>query len=466
MRPLPVSELIDAVGGTVVGCREHLVCTGVGTDSRTIAPGDCFFAIAGPTFDGHDYVASVFERGAVCAVVRRQVPDVPRGRCVIRVGDTVKALGRLARHCRTTGGFKVAAITGSVGKTTVRQMTFTALSRRFAVHQSPKNFNNDIGLPLTLLSAPADSEMIVAELGTNHPGEIGVLTRIARPDAAVVTNVYAAHLEGFGTVENIAGEKLSIADGLDDDGRFIVNGDIEMLPRLCRAAGRRFLTFGRGEGRDYRAVKVVAAGSGSTFTLVDGPADATAVIDLPLPGPGNIENALAAYALCAGFGIGGAEFAAAVAGLTPVAMRAELLTIGAIRVLSDCYNANPASMANALSTLVQVNTDGRRTVFICGDMAELGPTGEALHEELGRRIADGGIDVLLTAGPLSRATARAARLAAHHDLRIASFDDTVAACNNMQDFVKDGDIVLVKGSRSAKLELAVDKLRELFSPDT
>ena len=197
--------------------------TGVSTDSRSIQPGDCFFAIAGDNFDGHDYVPGVFAKGAACAVVSRDID--PAGNCLLKVNDTTKALGDFAAEYRRLMNFKVIAITGSVGKTTVRQILYHVLSRHYRVYQSPKNFNNQIGLPLTLLGADPDHQIVIAELGTNHPGEIAHLTRIAQPNIAVVTSVHPAHLEGFGNVSAIAKEKLSISQGLPPDGVLIINAE-------------------------------------------------------------------------------------------------------------------------------------------------------------------------------------------------------------------------------------------------
>ncbi len=460
MMKLTVAKLAEVIKAEPAGQPDGMV-SGVSTDTRSISNGDCFFAIAGENFDGHDYVSQAFEKGAVCAVVDRDMHS-PAGKTVLRVDDTIRALGDLARYYRKSCGFKVIGITGSVGKTTVRQIVYHVLSGHFRVHQSPKNFNNDIGLPMTLLGADADDEIVVAELGTNYPGEIGYLTRIALPDAAMVTNVYPAHLEGFGSVEKIAQEKLSIAEGLNDEGFFLINGDLHRLVEICKDRGVPFRTFGTTGECDFLASDIVLEDSGSSFYLKSimgsGP------VRLPLAGPGNVQNAAAAWGLCNLFGLSIQQFAAAVETLPAVAMRGELLEIGTLRVLSDCYNANPASMQNALATLGHLNSDKkRRSVFICGDMAELGADSEKLHAELGAEIARQGIQVVVAAGRLATVAAEAAGRNADYNLEVRCFEDTAAACNNLKEFVKDNDIVLVKGSRSAKLETAIDKLRELFN---
>ena len=431
--------------------------TGVSIDSRTVKPGDCFFAVVGDNFDGHNYVGQAIAKGAVCAVVSKDVGGGP----ILKVADTVKALGDFARHYRQQAGYKVVAITGSVGKTTTRQIAHHILSQHFHVSQAQKNFNNQIGLPLTLLDADEETQIVVAELGTNHPGEIAYLTRIALPDVAVITSVYPAHLEGFGDLQTIIEEKLSISEGLQSDGAFIINGDFDRLVSACKAKGSktsRLYTFGKSDSCDIQARNINRTGLGSSFTI-----DGTQLYS-PLPGLGNVDNVLAAWAVCSQFGLSLDDFAKALKIQPTVSMRAELLQIGTLTILNDSYNANPASMTNALDILTNIDSTGkRRLVFICGDMAELGSQTEHLHTELGPSIAGAGVQLLITVGKFAKIAAESAKSRAEHDLRIKCFDDTLSACNNLKDYIKDYDIILVKGSRTAGLETAVEKLKQLFS---
>lgn len=444
---------------------------GVSIDSRTIREGDCFFAIAGENFDGHAYVAEAFSKGATCAVVERDATEQPQeatarfevdDRPVLKVRNTVKALGDFAREHRRQSSFKVVAITGSVGKTTTRQMVYHVLSQHYSVFQAPRNFNNAIGLPLALLGADPRDQIVVVELASNHPGEIGYLTRIARPDIAVVTNVYPVHLEGFGNLQTIVREKLSIADGLTGGGVLLINGDLDLLVGACRARASEFTTFGKSINCNFRVRDLSDDGFSSSFTIDD------TRVYLPVPGLGNLENALAAWAVCSQFGLSIREFAQAVETLAPVAMRAEPLQIGTLTVLNDCYNANPASMKNALEMLRNLQSAldpgrNRRTVFICGDMAELGEQAEQLHAELGESVAGAGVQMLLAAGKFAQVTTEAAEKAASHNLQTARFQNTSSARSRLHEFVKDGDIILVKGSRTGKLETVTEKLRELFT---
>jgi UDP-N-acetylmuramoyl-tripeptide--D-alanyl-D-alanine ligase len=460
MKKLAIQNLAQIIqAGHQSRLTSHDFVTGVSTDSRTTGPGDCFFAVAGENFDGHDYLPQAFDNGAVCAVVSKETKTKQfADKTILKVTDTIKALGRLAQHYRRQTGFKVVAITGSVGKTTTRQIAYSALSRRFSVSQAPKNFNNDIGLPLTLLAADPADKIVLTELGTNHPGEIVYLTQIARPDIAVVTNVCPAHLEGFAGLNEIVREKLSIAQGLKPDGDLIINADCPDLLDACIAGGLNFTTFGKSEQCQIQARDISFNELGSRLTI-----DQTQLY-LPLPGPGNVENALAAWAICRQLGISLQDFAHSIKTIPAVPMRAEILRFGTLTVLNDCYNANPASMKNALEILTKIDpAKKRRLVFICADMAELGAQTQKFHAELGASVAQAKIRLLLAVGKFAKITAQTAEAAAQHNLRTKSFENTLSACNNLKKFIKNYDIVLVKGSRVAKLEMATQKLKEIFA---
>jgi len=441
---------------------ERRFFTGVSTDSRTIQPGDCFFAICGENFDGADFAADAFAKGAVCAVVSKDSEIIAGS--VLKVSNTVKALGDFAREYRQRMDFKVVAITGSAGKTTTRQIAYHVLSQRFRVCHAPKNFNNNIGLPLTLLAADPEDEIVIAEIGSNHPGEISYLTGIASPDVAVVTNVYPAHLEGFRDLQTIRQEKLSICEALQPDGILIINADVvkwlddNQLNYQLPVTNHQIITFGKSDAADIQARSIANTGFGSSFTI-DG-----SRVYLPLPGQGNVENALAAWAVCSRFGLTIDDFAEAVKTLPTIPMRAEFLQIGTLTVLNDCYNANPASMKNALDILANIgSSQNRRLVFVCGDMAELGKQSRRLHAELGRLIARAKVQLLLAVGEFAQVTAEAAERSAKQDLQTKCFKNTASVCNKLEKFIKEYDIILVKGSRMARLEMVIEKLKELFS---
>jgi len=456
MKKFPVEKLSQIIKACPRQDASDDFFTGISTDSRTVKAGDCFFALAGENFDGHDYIADAFAKGAVCAVANKnRVTDPVSCGTVLKVDDTIKALGDFAGEYRRGAGYKVVAITGSVGKTTTRQIAYHVLSRHFRVYQSPKNFNNNIGLPLTLLGADSEDKIVIAELGTNHPGEIACLTRIAQPNVAVVINVHPAHLEGLGDLQTIIQEKLSIAEGLQTDGVLIINAElVKWLNYQLPVTNNEILTFGKSEPSDYQVHDITYNDFSSSFTING------MKIELPLPGLGNVENAVAAWAICSRFGLTIDYFAQAVKTIKAIPMRLEMLQIGTLTVINDCYNANPASMKNALDILSNITTKKKeRRLFICGDMAELGQQSQALHTELGAAVAQAGVQVLLAVGKYATTTAEAARQTADYDLQTMCFEDTISACNNVQEFIKDYDIILVKGSRTAKLEMVIEKLK-------
>ncbi|MBN2020071.1 MAG: UDP-N-acetylmuramoyl-tripeptide--D-alanyl-D-alanine ligase [Sedimentisphaerales bacterium] len=455
--PTDLAKILNTGCEPRASSAEHRV-RGVSIDSRTVRKSDCFFAIAGPNFDGHNFLADAFAKGASCAVVSKDVPaDKFPDKSILRVKDTVESLGCLAVWYRRDCSFKVVAITGSVGKTTTRQITRHVLSKKFKTFQSLKNFNNFIGLPLSILAAPPDTQILVLELATSHPGEIEYLSKIAAPDIALITNVHPAHLAGFSCVEKIAQEKLAIAKCLSSNGTLIINAD---SPPLFAAAGQlnlSFKTFSLSPLADFPARNFILGPLAVAFTI-----DLTN-ITLPIPGRGALENTLAAWAICSTLGVSPDDFAAAVKTINPVSMRTEILQIGSLTVINDCYNANPASMRNAIEILSRLAVaQNRRSVFVCGDMAELGDSEQTLHIDLGRQIADAGVNVLITLGPLSELAALAAKQA-KPSILTHSFAAPNNLCDNLHNLIQDSDIILVKGSRINKLETIVEKLKNLLS---
>jgi UDP-N-acetylmuramoyl-tripeptide--D-alanyl-D-alanine ligase len=320
------------------------------------------------------------------------------------------------------------------------------------VYQAPKNFNNLVGLPLTLLGAAPDTEVVVAELGTNQPGEISRLSHIAQPNIALVTNVYPAHLAGFGTIEAIRREKLSIHQALTSNGILIINAD---QPELVKECPSDAYAYGLSAEADVRATRISTQGQHAGFWLDD------TYIEIPMSGLGNIYNALAAYTVCSRLGIHSQAFAQALQTLPPIDMRSQVVSIGTLTLINDCYNANPASMQNALDILAGWDTK-RRHVFVCGDMAELGDHTEQFHKELGHYIAKTHVDEVLAVGPWSAVAAHMAQEQAGNPLHIRCVNDVDSACQCLADIVKKDDIILVKGSRATRLEAVTEELHRLF----
>lgn len=434
--------------------------SGVSIDSRTIQPDDCFFAVQGENFDGHDFVENAREKNAACVIVEKRPPadlKIP----AIQVPDTIEALGRLAAWHRSQLAATVIGITGSAGKTGTRRILSQVLSSRFRCRQSPKSFNNRIGVPLTLLSAQDDDQILLVEIGSNHPGEIAPLAKMARPDIAVITHITPAHLEGFGSIQAIIEEKASILDGLAPEGKVFINGDVpELAAWIRRKYNRPFTMVGQSPWCDIRPESMHTSGT-SGWLRIEGQ-----IIQVPLAGMASLKNVLTVWSICRDFNIPLSDFAQAVRMVKPDDMRLQIEHIGPVTILNDCYNANPASMENALDCLAQIAAQQkRRSVVIAGDMKELGPHSVSLHRQVGAIAARCGIHVILAAGQFAQAFMEGAAKTDNTPGKIEqirTFGSTEALCNNVHRFIRPDDIILVKASRSARFEYVVDRLRDLF----
>jgi UDP-N-acetylmuramoyl-tripeptide--D-alanyl-D-alanine ligase len=421
--------------------------TAVSTDSRHLAPGELFVALTGPRFDGNDYVGQAAVHGAVAAVVSRPV-DVAMP-CLL-VPDTRIALGRLGSLWREASRARVVAVTGSNGKTTLKEMVAAILRERGPVLSTAGNLNNDIGVPLTLLRLQ-DEPYAVIEMGANHLGEIRYLTGLARPDVAVLNNAGRAHLEGFGSEENIARGKAEILTGLGPQGTFVYDGDSRWVP-LWRelAAGRRCRTFGLDPATDVTSpgaarLDWTERGFHSRFAIRA--AEGTIEVELALAGAHNRRNALAAAAATLALGATLEQVRAGLAAVRPVRGRLEpLRRRDGAWVIDDSYNANPDSVAAAIAVLAAA--PGRR-VLVLGDLAELGAESAALHAGVGDEARAAGIEVLYTVGTTSAAASRAFGAGATH------LADQGALLEALRGAVGPGDVVLVKGSRSAGMDRVV-----------
>jgi UDP-N-acetylmuramoyl-tripeptide--D-alanyl-D-alanine ligase len=455
MIPLTVNKLAEIIKSKTIPAVDSRVKT-VSIDSRNIPKGCVFFAVKGENHDGHDYAEKAIESGAVCAVVQKEIPGVDKSKLLV-VDDVIATMGRLASFVRRHSEFKVVAITGSAGKTTTKNMLSAVLDSKFRYFSSPKSFNNNIGVPLTIFSAPADCEIVISELGTNHIGEIEVLSKMIEPDIAMITTVCPAHLEGFGSLDAIVKEKVSITAGLKKDGKFFINGNRKELLDYCKKNNLKFTTFGTTSDCDISVDNIKLTGDKSLFT-VEG-----VEVNLPLIGKANVENASACLAVAKHFGFSAVEFADAISKIKPVAMRMEILQFGTLAVISDCYNANPGSMENALQSLaLMAGQRGKRPVFIFGKMGELGGESQRLHIELGRQITQYKIPISLTIAGDAALAAETARKIGRSDNTAVVFENLDELTDNLPKFVKPDDIVLVKASRSQRFEKVVDKLKGLF----
>jgi len=454
MKALTVEEVRNAVLGRWLARGEPVVVGAVTTDTRTARVGDLFFALRGERMDGHAFLRQAAEAGCAAALVAMdaevsaEIPGAFRGG-VIGVPDTTAALGDLAAWHRGQVGTTVVGVTGSNGKTTVKRMIHHILSRRLAGTCSPKSFNNNIGVPLTLLAVRPGDDYVVCELGTNAPGEIAALTAMARPDVAVITSVGPAHLERLGSLERIAAEKASILGRVPPGGLGVIWADSDILARTVRSYECRRVRFGESEEAELRLTGCTPLGRRQQFEV-----NGRLTVDLPLPGRHNALNALAALAVAQRFGFEQDDAAAALASFAGEAMRLEWIELPDGTIINDAYNANPASLAAAADVLT--GAAGTRKVLLVGDMLELGDQAEALHRQAGADVAGTGVDLLVSVGPLGRYIAQGA---AENGTASASFRSAEDAADALADLICPGDTVLIKGSRGMAMEALVGPVR-------
>jgi len=433
----------------------RLTFPGVSTDTRNLKGGELFVALKGERFNGHDYLKQAFDKGAAAAVVNRH--GELKGRLMLRVPDTLRALGDLAAYLRRRQTLKVVAITGSNGKTTTREMTVRILKQSFNVLAASANFNNLIGLPLTLFNLRPEHQVAVLEMGTNRFGEISRLTEIADPDVALVTSIAPAHLEGLGGLEGVARAKGELYDGLKNGAVALVNLDDPLVVRIAGTYSGPRLSFGFSRQAEVQARKLKHRGlKGSGFELVTPKGSVT--VRLPLYGRHNISNALAAAAVSLSMGVTPARIRDALSGMKPFPGRLELKRLsGPIYLLDDTYNANPVSVEAALSVLKRLKGRGR-AVAVLGDMFELGAESEAEHARIGRVAAETGLDLLVGVGPLAKVLIGSARRTGLSRDRLHWFEDQDQAGLWLKAELRPLDRVLIKGSRGMHLERIVSCL--------
>jgi len=445
----------EALGSTrsADGARAY---TGVSTDTRTLGPGALFVALAGDRFDGHAFLDEAIARGAGGLVVREgtAVPDATGRVIVYEVPDTLVALGALGRYRRRHLNARVCAITGTVGKTTTKEMVRAALSTRYRVHATVGNLNNLVGTPLTLLAAPDDAEALVVEVGTNAPGEIATLSAIVEPDAAIITAIGEGHLEGLGSLAGVLEEKVSLLRGLRPGGVALVADEPPQLATRAAQLVSNLRVAGWTERADptVRARGLMLDEDGrAMFNWLDH------AVHLSAPGRANARNALLALGLAVEWGADPGAAAHAVAALEPPSMRAQVVRFGPLRVVADCYNANPVSLQAAVEMLVAMNRGSGR-VAVVGTMRELGDRSEELHRRAARMLADADLDLVVATGEFVPAFQP---LAGDLGDRLILEQDPLAAYERLAPRLQGGEVVLLKGSRGVALE----RLLPLFERD-
>jgi len=430
--------------------RQEIV-QGYSIDSRTIQQGELFFAVRGERLDGHDYVNAALEDGAAAAVVQKdQLHRYPNESRLLAVDETLVALQTLATAVRKLWGRTLVGVTGSAGKTTTKEAIAHILGARFRVLKSEGNFNNHFGLPLMLLKLEPEHEVAVVEMGMSHAGEIRALAQIARPQIGVVTNVAPVHLEFFDSIKGIARAKYELIESLPANGIAVLNADDEYVSQFGRGFKGKVLTYGTCATADIRAENVQTRGvEGSEFDVVmtSGREHAR----LPLVGEHNILNALAAVAVGVACGLTPSEAVGALATLAPPDKRGQVLQLGNITVINDCYNSNPKALAAMVDALAAMKA-GRRIV-VAGEMLELGPAAEQMHRAAGELIAENEIDVLVGVRGMAETMVESARRAGARAEFVATPEE---AGEWLARETREGDVVLLKASRGVKLEKALE----------
>ncbi len=445
-----LARIAEALGiGPVAAAGE---AAGWSVDTRTLEAGDLFFALRGPNHDGHAYLAAAFEKGAVAAVV----DHVPEGAkpewTLLAVANTQQALEQLGAWARKEWGGNVVAVTGSAGKTTTKDIIAAFLEIHRAVGKTVGNLNNHVGVPLSILRIPETAEMAVLELGMNHAGEIAALTRIARPQVGVVTNVGYAHIENFGSVEGIAEAKGELIAGLGAEGIAVLNADDERVSRMAGRHTGRVITYGLSEKADVRARDVEYSAEGVRFRVGD------VEIESRMSGRHGVLNLLAGIAVASVYGIGAEELREAARGFEPGAMRGRRIEKNGIVHINDCYNSNPDAARAMLDVLADM--PARRRIAVLGEMLELGGWSEPLHRDLGFYAARSGLHVLVGIRGAAKHAVDAFVEAGLPAGAAYFFEDPKEAGAWLRTVAREGDAILWKGSRGTRVELALERFLE------
>lgn len=441
-----LAELARAIGATLPAAHDALI-EGWSVDSRTVRPGELFFALKGPRFDGHDFVGEALAHGAVGAVVERSLPGV-QGPLLV-VPDTQRALEAAGSWARDRFQGRVIAVTGSAGKTTTKDAIAELLGTAMEVARSEGNLNNHVGVPLSLLRLPEQAGAAVLELAMNHAGEIRRLAELARPEIGVVTNVGHAHVGFFESLDQVALAKRELIESLPPHGVAVLNADDERVAAFAQVHPGLVLTFGFSERADVRAEDVSFGAEGSRFRV------GNVWFECPLPGRHGVMNVLAALAVARLFGLPLERLRDAVRKLEAGGMRGRRLMHRGVLILDDCYNSNPEALRAMLETLAA--TPARRRIAVLGEMLELGRWAEALHREAGRRVVECGVDVLVGIRGAARFLVEEAVRAGMPPGAAFFFEDPVEAGRFLRGLVREGDAVLFKGSRGVQVERALQE---------
>jgi UDP-N-acetylmuramoyl-tripeptide--D-alanyl-D-alanine ligase len=462
MKPTSLGEIASAVNGKILSdANISQLVASVSTDTRTLGKGSLFIPLKGPNFDGHDFLADAVRKGASAMMVSRAPAEIlnrarKAGVAVILVKNTMSGLAALAKAQRDSFSATVIAITGSTGKTLTKDFTAAVLRQLGEVNASKGSYNNEIGVPLTLLNGSGAARFLVLEMGSRGMGHISSLCAIARPQVGVVTNIGWSHLQYFRNRENLAIAKAELLRALPAGGTAVINADDDYAPYLCSQSPVPVVTFGLESGAQVRAQNIEVEKSGKVIFTLRSKGGRKATIRIPLPGRHNVCNVLAAAAVGEIMGVDMESIAEGIASAELTGWRMEMITRPEeITIINDAYNANPVSMRSALIALGDISRS-KRAIAVLGDMRELGPVSEEAHFEVGRLAVDYGTDILITVGRKARKIAEAAREKGLPRGSVFMTDKVDKAAEILRAIIEPGDVVLIKGSRFLGLERLVD----------
>lgn len=447
------AQLVKAVKGQLLWGNAEQVFTGITTDSRKVVKNNLFIPLVGEKFDGHDYIEQCFNTGAAVCLTEKSIPQIDNAAAVL-VEDTGRALRDLATWHRNKYNIPVIGITGSVGKTSTKDMIYCVLAKQYEVLKTQGNFNNEIGLPLTLLNLNDSHEAAVIEMGMSGFGEISRLTGIAQPQIAVITNIGVSHIEKLGSQQGILKAKLEILEGLKPGGLVVLNGDDPLLRDLKGKLNYNTVYYGMNSGLDYNAQDYESLGeAGTQFNIKLG--SKTYKVTIPVPGIHNVYNALAAVAVGIEMNIPMNIIVDGIAEYSPGNMRQNIITYNGIKIINDAYNASPQSMQAAINVLEELCSK-TRGIAVLGDMFEMGAMAEELHYGVGSFIKDKKIDYLITIGKDSKHIMQAVVDSGNQTIKLQHFDNNNEALTYILSIVSQGDFILIKGSRGMKMEQIAD----------
>ncbi|MCI8405115.1 MAG: UDP-N-acetylmuramoyl-tripeptide--D-alanyl-D-alanine ligase [Clostridia bacterium] len=447
MRKITVADIISATDGELLCGDINMEIADITTDSRKTADGVMFIPIEGEKFDGHEFIKAAFDLGASASLTHKET-DLFLGKTIVKVNDTRIALGDIARYYKNICRIPTVAVTGSVGKTTTKDMIASVLSQKYNTLKTPDNFNNDIGLPLTVFMLEKEHEAAVLEMGMNHFGEIEYLAGVGRPDVAVITNIGESHIENLGSREGIFKAKMEIAKLFAKDNTLIVNGDDDFLVKAKQTHDYKVICYGiTNPDNDVYAKNIENNGlDGICFTAVAGGEEYE--VEVNVPGEHNVYNALAAICVGMEFDISMDKIIDGIKNFELTSMRMEIEEHKGVTIINDCYNASPDSIRAALKVLGQA--DGKRRIAVLGDVLEMGDFAKEAHSRLGENVASSGADILITAGDNMKYLAQKAKECGMEN--VIAFDKTLEVCNYIKDIITPGDTVLIKASHGMRFE--------------